>query len=234
MSAPLYLVQMRLDPAALMRFAAGQRLDLNRDEDGGYALHAWLAAMFGSEAPKPFRWFEAKGELLGYSRVEQRALIEHAEAFATPAAHAVLLPETLHSKVMPDRWAPGRRLAIQVAACPISRSGKTEKDVYLREQDDRGDSARTRETVYIDWFRRQWGDALVFERVALTGFNRIRAMRRGQSQTGRVARSLERPRALFDAVAEVRNGELFMEYLARGIGRHRAFGFGMVLLAPPP
>lgn len=236
MSEPLYLVQMRLNPAALMRFAASQRLDLKRDEDAGYSLHAWLAAMFGNDAPKPFRWFEAKGELLGYARLDHHALAECAQSFATPLAHAVLCPEGIQSKAMPERWGPGRRLSIGVLTCPVSRNGKTEKDIYLRELDARGDAARAREAVYLDWFRRQWGDAVAFERVELAGFDRSRALRRGHSasDSGRTSRSIDRPRAHFEAVAEIRDGEAFNALLARGIGRHRAFGFGMVLLAPPP
>lgn len=234
MNAPLHLVQMRLDPAALMRFAASQRLDLDRDEDSGYSLHAWLAAMFGSDAPKPFRWFDRQGELLGYARLDHRALAERAQAFATPVAHAALRPDALLSKTMPDRWTAGRRLSIAVLACPVSRRGKTEKDVYLRELDEQGDAARPREAVYLDWFRRQWGDAVAFERLELVGFDRGRSLRRGQSAQGRVSRSLERPRCRFSAVAEVRDGDAFHQHLARGIGRHRAFGYGMVLLAPPP
>lgn len=233
MSGPLHLVQMRLDPAALLRFGVNQGLDIHRDDDSGYALHAWLAATFGDVAPKPFRWFEGKGELLGYAGCDHRVLTDHAQAFAAPMAYAVLRPDGLLSKAMPERWVAGRRLSMTVLACPVSRNGKTEKDVYLRELDDRGDAARPREAVYLDWFRRQWGDSVAFERLELTGFDRGRSLRRGRSASGRTSRSLERPRAHFGAVVEVRDGEGFNLQVARGIGRHRAFGFGMVLLAPP-
>lgn len=234
MSGLLHLVQMRLAPALLLRFAASQGLDFHRDEDSGYALHAWLAAMFGDAAPKPFCWFEGKGELLGYAGSDHRALAEHAQAFAAPMAYAVLRPDGLQSKTMPGLWEAGRRVSMTVFACPISRNGKTEKDIYLRELDDRGDAARPREVVYLDWFRRQWGEAITFERLELTGFDRGRSLRRGQSINGRISRSLERPRARFSAVAEVQDGDRFNQQIRRGIGRHRAFGFGMVLLAPPP
>jgi len=227
MNAPLHLVQMRLDPAALMRFAASQRLDLNRDEDGGYALHAWLAAMFGGDAPKPFRWFESKGELLGYARRDHYVLAEHAQAFAAPIAHAVLRPGSLQSKTMPERWMTGRRLSVAVLACPVSRNGKTEKDVYLRELDDKGDAARPREVVYLDWFRRQWGDAVAFERLDLTGFDRGRSLRRGRandftagsgipgdrlhSRAGHAATGIDRPRLTRTARDGLETGRIAVE-----------------------
>lgn len=234
MSAPLHLVQMRLDAAALMRFAADQRLNLHQDEDGGYALHAWMAAMFGADAPKPFRWFEQKAEVLGYAACDHHALSGRARAFANPIAHAALLPDALHSKIMPGAWAVGQRLKIDVLACPVSRRGATEKDVYLRELDRQADAARGREAVYLDWFRSQWTEAVEFESLSLRGFARSRTLRRGRAEDRRTSRMVERPRALFNGVVAVRDGNRFHELLGRGIGRHRAFGYGMVLLAPPP
>jgi len=233
MSAPLHMVQMRLDAAALMRFAADQRLDLRQDEDSGYALHAWLAAMFGTDAPKPFRWFEHKAEVLGYAACDHRPLSERAQAFANPIAHVALLPGALHSKIMPGVWTAGQRLKIEVLACPVSRRGTTEKDVYLRELDRLGDAARAREAVYLDWFRSQWADAVAFEALALRGIARSRTLRRGRAENKRTSRMVERPRALFNGVVAVRDGNRFQELVQRGIGRHRAFGYGMVLLAPP-
>ena len=232
MSAPMHLVQMRLDPAALIRFAADQRLAAHNDEDGGYVLHAWLTAMFGAAAPKPFRWIERKGEVLGYAGHDAATLLEHAKAFASPLAYAALQPSTLLTKQMPDTWRTDHRLAVEVLACPISRMGKTEKDVFLRELDRHGEAAPSREAAYLAWFERQWGEAVHVERVELRGFERGRVLRRGKAGDGRVQRAFERPRALFAGVIRVRDPGAFADCLARGIGRHRAFGFGMVLLSP--
>jgi CRISPR system Cascade subunit CasE len=49
--------------------------------------------------------------------------------------------------------------------------------------------------------------------------------------TGRRAVA-RRPEIVFDGVLEVADPETFASSLARGIGRHRAFGFGMLLLVP--
>lgn len=232
MSASLHLVQMKLDPAALIRFATDQKLNLRLDRDSGYALHAWLVAMFGTDAPKPFRWFERKAELLGYTACDRNALAERAQMFASPIAHAALLPDGLHSKAMPQLLAEKCRLAVEVLACPVSRKDGAEKDIYLRELDRHDDTARPRETVYLDWFRKQWAGAVAFETLTLRGFTRDRTLRRGRSEHGRTSRMLERPSALFAGVGEVHDSERFGVLLRRGIGRHRAFGYGMVLLAP--
>ncbi|MEE8524028.1 MAG: type I-E CRISPR-associated protein Cas6/Cse3/CasE [Thermoanaerobaculia bacterium] len=43
----------------------------------------------------------------------------------------------------------------------------------------------------------------------------------------------ERPDALLTGTLEVTDPDAFATLLARGVGRHRAFGFGMLLLRPP-
>jgi CRISPR system Cascade subunit CasE len=43
----------------------------------------------------------------------------------------------------------------------------------------------------------------------------------------------EGPDAVLEGVLEVVDGEAFAALLRRGVGRHRAFGFGMLLLRPP-
>lgn len=231
----LQLLRLRINQPALMRFASDQDLLRHDDEGHGYALHAWLAAMFGPNAPRPFRLLEPRGELLGYSLVDAAMLAEHAQAFATPQAWAALVPGSLATKPMPVSWRPGQRLQVEVLACPVSRKDDDEKDVYLRALDRMGDAAPSRAEVYIDWFRRQWADAVDFEHAELSGLARRRLLRRGRAEgEGRRPRSIERPQASFRAVVRVNDAAAFGRLLARGIGRHRAFGYGMVLLSPAP
>jgi CRISPR system Cascade subunit CasE len=230
----LHLVRMRVHPPALVRFTAEQGLLATDDEGFGYGLHAWLAASFGANAPQPFRWFEGRRELLGYANSPATALMEHAKAFASPSSWSVLEADSLVSKPMPDSWAPGKRLRAEVLACPVSRKEGTEKDVYLRMLDRTGQETATRSDVYVEWFARQWADSVRLEAVHLAGYARRRMQRRGKASgtAARTVRSIERPQALFDAVLEISDGARFAELLARGIGRHRAFGFGMILLRP--
>jgi CRISPR system Cascade subunit CasE len=48
----------------------------------------------------------------------------------------------------------------------------------------------------------------------------------------RTTKRLERPDVRFEGDLTVRDAERFHEWLAHGIGRHRAFGFGALMLAP--
>jgi CRISPR system Cascade subunit CasE len=51
--------------------------------------------------------------------------------------------------------------------------------------------------------------------------------------TARRSHLTERPDVLFGGTIEVTDAQAFPQLLERGVGRHRAFGFGMMLLRPP-
>jgi CRISPR system Cascade subunit CasE len=228
----LHLLRIPVDAPRLLRFAAAHGMT-QEDETLGYTLHAWLTALFGAHAPKPFRYFEHRQELLAYANDDAATLIAHAQAFATPQAWAALDADGVASKPMPTAWRVGQRLRLEVLACPVSRQGKEEKDLYLRALDRMGDNAPARGEVYQAWFERQWASAVQLAKVELLGMRaRVPLIRRARNGTNRL-RIVERPEALFAADAVITDPERFPILLARGIGRHRAFGYGMVFLAPP-
>ena len=91
-----------------------------------------------------------------------------------------------------------------------------------------------RETVYREWFLAEIarrGGATV-ERVGLERFQLERLTRRHQGGD-RKSESRDRPAANFEGTLVVTDPVAFRATLARGLGRHRAFGFGMLLLRPP-
>lgn len=227
----LHLVRLPIDPPRMLRFARDHGITLD-DEDLGYTLHAWLAALFGPDAPKPFRQLPQRNEVLAYARCPHVELLDHARAFAGPQAWAALDESGVASKPMPKEWRQGQRLHVEVLACPVTRKDDDEKDVYLRALDRLGDGAPPRAEIYREWFVQQWKGAVAFDRIELLGMGSRRRMLRRARNGGSRLKSVERPHALFGANVAIEEPGLFGELLARGIGRHRAFGFGMVMLAP--
>lgn len=243
MTTPLYMLELQPDPGALLRFAHSQGLNRSTDEDLGYAVHAWLAAMFGELAPKPFRLLQDRRlrqppRLLGYVGASGTQLAEHAAAFAPPLATAACdLGQLDQIKAMPAHWRPGRRLGFEVLACPVSRRDDKEKDVFLRRVDVHppGSPALRRDEVYRDWLQKQLGAAALVEDMRLDGFRLVHVLRRGQREKGadkRTAPRISRPHALLCGTLSVGDSSGFQALLRRGIGRHRAFGYGMLLLKP--
>jgi CRISPR system Cascade subunit CasE len=228
----LHLLRIPIHAPRLLRFANDHGI-MQQDEDLGYTLHAWFAALFDGLAPKPFRYLERRSEVLAYAGVDAATLLEQAKAFGTPQAWAALDPEGVASKPMPATWQVGQRLHIEVRTCPVSRQGNEEKDLYLRALDRCGETTPPRAEVYRNWFSTQWSDAVRIEALDLLGLSaRRRLLRRARNGSNRL-HFVERPQALFGAEAVIIHPERFAALLARGVGRHRAFGFGMVLLAPP-
>lgn len=242
MNPPLHLLRLDIDARALIRFAQAQGINQAHDEDLGYATHAWLAAYFGELAPKPYRILAPTGTrltLLAYSEPDSAVLAEHAAASALPEAHGVLDPLALAHSRLPAQWRDGVRLGFEVLACPVTRQGQAEKDVFLRRlaQPTAEQPHPERGAVYREWLAAQFGEIASLDGFRLDGFRLVRVMRRTQAtsvQPSRTAHLITRPQALCRGTLSIRAGERMGELLRRGIGRHRAFGYGMLLLRPAP
>lgn len=237
------MVQLSFDLRGL--FALGRRRRLpERDVDLGYLLHCQLKELFGDDAPVPFSVRDTHGKdltVLAYTTREKEELVRHAASFAEPSAHATCDLDRMTEKRMPAKWPAGTKLGFEVRACPIVRVSKdnphfragSEVDAFLAWI-NRAEQPASREEVYRSWLaselERHGGARLLQFR--LKGFQRQRLIRRDHDPA-RTAHAKERPDALFAGDLEVTDSARFGALLARGIGRHRAFGFGMLLLRPP-
>jgi CRISPR system Cascade subunit CasE len=148
---------------------------------------------------------------------------------------------------MPANWPPSSRLGFDVRICPVVRSdadtarmahGGTrthaEVDAFLHEAwNSDASTPLDRGAVYSRWIEREFcrdgAAALVGAR--LISFKRTRLARRNHGDQGGWTR-VERPDVTMTGVLEVTASDAFARLLSRGVGRHRAFGFGMLLLKP--
>ena len=97
-----------------------------------------------------------------------------------------------------------------------------------------------RDEVYLAWLKERFASSpdrpppftLVEGSVRVRSFRSVRLLRRPRNANGRSAQWLTRPDVRFTGELEVVTGEGVQELLARGVGRHCGFGFGMVLLRP--
>ena len=183
--------------------------------------------------------------LYAYSREPVAPLLERARAFADPALWDPLGLDHLAGKPMPTTYPAGSRLGFEVRVRPVRRrerdNGTNERDVFLIAC-DQVDAATPvdRAAVYSAWLDEQLtqgGARLV--RVLSEGVERsccrLNAFRRvcvARRDAIRRLRWVEGPDAVMSGVLEITDPDAFARLLARGIGRHRAFGFGMLLLRP--
>jgi len=247
MNDTLNMIQLHPEPRGLIRFLAGQGLNTKTDEDLGYGTHAWLRATFGPHAPQPFRLFlptqpGRQAKLLGYTPSDQKTLLDHAANFAEPTARTVCdLDHGLAVAAMPEAqaWHSGRRLGFEVLLCPVVREARTgkERDVFLQKADGTADNATLqRDVIYLDWLNERFGGAASLEQGRLEEFRLVQQLRRGaRGPKGTRQRArLVRPRVLVRGSLTVRDPLAFAALLARGVGRHRSFGYGMMLMRPAP
>ena len=235
--------------------AAWSRAAAIPGDDAGYLLHAALRAAFGMLAPQPFASFAGDAarplKILGYGTADEEALRAALETPREPILAKLFPARSIHSKLMPTSYRAGAVYAFEVRACPIVRtrrpdgSGSRELDVFLHRCLAMPDEPLRRETVYVEWLQAklaEGGGRATAARVHRLDQAPLVRRRHGMAADGPARRlsahgggrrAARRPDVTFRGVLEVIDPERFAGTLARGVGRHRAFGYGMLLLRPP-
>ena len=206
-----------------------------------------LRELWQDKAPSPFviRGSGRTLEVWGYGRSDGAALIAHAAAFGDPSLLVAVGDfHSIASKSMP-RFERGRPLGFVLRACPVVRlagaknghRAGAEVDAFLARCFTVGEEAAvSREEVYREWLTRTMSQPAVtgvsVTRVGIAGMSRERLVRRTHEETRRSSR-LERPDIRFEGEMVVEDGDRLLTYLGHGVGRHRAFGFGALMLTPP-
>lgn len=225
---------------ALFRFLESQGLNHRGDEDLGYGIHAWLKAAFGELAPKPWRLFWDRNRpprILAYSPIGAEELHRRLGDFADPGASAVCpKSEDLVSRPMPI-FNAGRCLGLELQCLPVFRKSRSgvEQDIFLQSRESSSDRRR-RDEVYCQWVQQRLTETGAVDVVDLSlyAFRLVNQLRKTRDAEGiRQSSRLVRPQVQVLGELVVRDATAFERLLARGIGRHTAFGYGMLLLRPP-
>lgn len=233
------LLRLQPDAKALAVWATRHGV-LSPDGDYGYALHGLLSAAFGEQAPKPFRYMGNKQGLLAYTLENLETLRLHA-SLATPDVARALGLNELDARPFPSAWKEGQTLGFEVRVRPVIRAKDgRERDAFLHAVDAipaaEGDGIAQRAMIYSEWLAKQFtadGAAQII-RAQMEEFRLIRVLRKASTvENGkRKSHAVTGPDAVFKGQLQVGNPDAFARLLARGVGRHRAFGFGMLLLKP--
>ncbi len=250
----LQMLRAEVNVREFQRWAGMRRL-----QDTDHAMHCLLKETFGELAPKSFRLIVPRGGsrgcLYGYGLASAADLQDAAHTFADPQQLRALPASSIDSKAMPSEWQSGKKLGFEVRVRPIVRLLRdparisSSVPLHFREggrrpgaecdafqwqavQDpEKGTMELSREEVYSEWLSKQLerigGASLYGEGAKLVFFQRTRSFRKLH------ARYVEGPDAVMRGILSVSDSALFANLLARGVGRHRAHGFGMLLLRPP-
>lgn len=244
MKADLNLMHLQPDARRLAVWAARHRL-LDRSGDLGYAFHGLLQAAFGAGAPRVHRYLDADQGLLAYTETDPDTLMQAAALAPPDVAAALGLGATqshggLNIRPFPTVWRTGQVLGFECRVRPVIREARTgrERDAFLAAVEKSNGAEPDRGEIYASWltshFARQAGAEILD--VQMTAFRLLDVMRRTQKSPdvdeGRRVRPVGGPDAVLAGHLCVTDPESFTAVIRRGIGRHRAFGFGMLLLKP--
>jgi CRISPR system Cascade subunit CasE len=240
----LHLIELPLEMRALHLWAGARKLGAGFDE--GATLHHLLGETFGPAALQPFRLMVAPGAqvatLYAYAAIDADSLRQQALLSVTPAHAAVIALDRLRS--MPrvaSAWTVGQRLGFDLRLRPVVRLASA-----LTGTDDSGaqvsfrkgaevdaflasvlrDRKTTREGAYLDWLAGRLAPAASLDTAAtrVVSFQRSNVQRNGQRIDG--------PDAVLHGTLTVTDPAAFADLLGRGVGRHRSYGYGMLLLRP--
>jgi CRISPR system Cascade subunit CasE len=247
----LHMSRLEPDLTQATRFGLTRGL-LPPGADDGYLWHALLKAVFGDLAPKPFRFVEPERRrpyLVGYGEADRSALLAQAAAFAEPDAAEAIGLSSLATKAMPGHFAEGTRLGFETRLRPVSRTTRNdpigpgrEIDIFLAAAIRAPSEKLDRGIVYSQWVARQLakgGATVDLQSLRLVSARRARLLRRGAAdeEGRRPVRAFGKkgggPDIVIAGELTIVNPAAFAALLGRGVGRHRAFGFGMLLLKPP-
>lgn len=252
----LHMVRLPVDLAALARIAGERGWTKGRRQhfDEGAALHHLLGETFGPAVLQPFRLRVAprqrRGRLYAYTQHESAELLDTAAIAATPEAISTLSPSALEAKAMPGVWQVGRRVGFDIRLRPTVRLSSAiapctdrqgqrrhgfargaEIDAFLAEalkhpsRESMAHQKRSREAVYRDWLARRLDDAAQLEDARLVNCQRVTVARGGASH--------EACDVVMQGTLCITDAERFADLLTRGVGRHRTYGYGMLLPGPP-
>lgn len=254
MTQPLNIVRLALDRRQLLRLVSRYGSRYSMDEGG--SLHAGLSMLFAKSSERahvPLHTYavddtyalgaadQERVFLLGYSDLgeaelldrmgdAQRSLLHECSSRPVPVLDSgTHCHFRLRATPIVRSRHPGMKERPQRSGRPVSR----EVDAFLHACWSAEGRTVDREQVYRDWLTQRIanrGGARVVHSDVVS-FKRER-LARGTHGEDRRMRRCERPDVTFEGHIDVTDPSGFTELLRSGVGRHKAYGFGMLRVRP--
>ena len=202
-------------------------------EDDSLVLKTALTEALDGPVVRPWAVHARRGATLtivGYSDLAAEQVNER-RALALPSVQAAI-GEALSVEMPPLK--PGSRFQYSVRFVPTIRVTPTgnkrhgERDAFLVAADEAGpDGKLTRDLVYRDYLENKLSGASI-ETCRLESFRLARLVRPKVEGHG----NKTMPEAVLGGVLEITDPETFSAVLRAGVGRQRAYGYGMIRLQP--
>jgi hypothetical protein len=232
-SAGLNLIQVSIDVTRATRHFA-QFMTPMLLQDDSLLLKTALTEAFGGPAIRPWAIHAIRGPtaiIVGYSMLSALDL-DRRRALALPSLQVAVgevLGIALPSFSAGERYRFKVRLAPTIRVTPCAGKRHGERDAFLAEVDRNGDRAMpTRDEVYRGYLGARLAGAAL-DGCRLDGFQLLRIARPKQS-AGFGWKTV--PEAVMQGGLTVTDPAALVQSAAVGVGRQRAYGFGMLRFQP--
>ena len=224
---PIFFMQAHIDLKHLHTWMGERRI-----EDLGHAMHCLTTETLGEAAPKQFRIMASRrsphGVLYGYTLQDVQQLVRNHRSFAVPSQQSAMPAERIAAKQMPTEWPQNTDIAFDVRCRPLRQRERQEIDAFWSMREANPDENISRHDAYIRWiaeyFERRGGADL--KSATLEAYQQSKTVTSAHRSTPNL------PEATIRGVLTITDSNDFSKVLAAGIGRHRTFGYGMLLIRP--
>lgn len=207
--------------------------------DYGYLSHAFMRKAFCETSPQPFtvKRIDNTLSIIGMSHVDVCEIQDSFCPEGDSLLNEIVASIRMKSMRLPDYYAENTQIRFSAQCCPVRRSSKTgksvEKDAYLCELEHSEREKRkpmTRHECYLEWLsKRMVNTGATLVEYDIRDFLLSTPSRRGgKDHSGSPFIIGDRPRVEFYGVLSVEDPVKFSASLMAGIGRHKAFGYGMI------
>jgi CRISPR system Cascade subunit CasE len=232
--AIVFLAQVAVDFVAAVRhlkpFMQPSALD-----DESLILKSILWEGFSGNALRPWAIHAQRGPMItiiGYSQNDAGELNKR-RALALPSVQAAVgeaIAVPLPSLSVTDRYRFSVRLVPTIRITKAEGRRYGERDAFLVKADSAGkDAGLNRDDVYRDYLaERLRGASIEASRLVQFRLRRLMRPKLDRSVSGRTM-----PEAVIEGQLRVDDPTRLAEAISAGVGRQRAYGFGMLRLQPP-
>lgn len=203
--------------------------------DFGYVIHALLEMLFRKHRPNSFYFNNSCRSLYFYTYLNELQIEQQLSDRNKPALSGLGLAKLNHECEIINITSTikaNQNLSFQIQTSPTKRltGSRAEVDVFSAKEG----SEIERQFAYQDWLRSHLATSGVcevnVESVAIKQHSVHRRESRSQHSGCRKKVVIDIPVATFTGKLKVDTSQCFLETLSRGVGRQKAFGFGMLRL----
>lgn len=178
--------------------------------DVGYLAHLWIMERWGRNALRPF-------------------VVRACDDPESIRLTGVILKDVFADGREARRLQDGMRVSGDVWFCPIKR-GRVGRGP-IKERDAWGGEGN-RESLYADWLRKRL-EGFDVDSVEILSVRDSKMLRRGRKGESRPNATITLPDVHARFVGRVADSKRASDTVRRGVGRHKAYGFGYVEINKP-